>query len=523
VLFTGGMNLEIISDIPENHGLSSKALLEFFAQMEQLNLDVNSFMLLQDGKATAQFWRKPYRRECIQLLFSLSKSFTSIAVGIAWDNGFMDLQDKVISFFPDKLPETISSNLEKMTIHHLLSMNTGHHDNIYGILAKEEDWVKTFLSLEVLHEPGTYYLYNTHATYMLSAILERITCQDLIGFLMPRLFGPLGIPKPSWETCPKGIVAGGMGLSINTESIAKFGQMLLNKGIYNGKRIISEKYLDLATREQSDNRRNDDKIDSAQGYGYQFHLCRRGAFRGDGAFGQLCFVAPKENIVIAATSSFKNMKQLQTLLDLINKYIIDKLDKDSFQCLDDHNALELQLSSIMSPFSELQPLPDDIRNINNLSFDMDENPHNLEKLNFYMKGEQLEVELYYEDESNNKFFPFNITQPVHFQDVFTKDLSHHRQEVVTYVSWLDKNAVKLTLVYIETPYVVTYTLRFEYHFLHLQFNMNVSFSPIKEFKVSGKQLMKSLIPKDGNDSETIRRSRLQVKQSGACCANEQDC
>jgi CubicO group peptidase (beta-lactamase class C family) len=356
------MNLEIISDIPENHGLSSKALLEFFAQMEQLNLDVNSFMLLQDGKATAQFWRKPYRRECIQLLFSLSKSFTSIAVGIAWDNGFMDLQDKVISFFPDKLPETISSNLEKMTIHHLLSMNTGHHDNIYGILAKEEDWVKTFLSLEVLHEPGTYYLYNTHATYMLSAILERITCQDLIGFLMPRLFGPLGIPKPSWETCPKGIVAGGMGLSINTESIAKFGQMLLNKGIYNGKRIISEKYLDLATREQSDNRRNDDKIDSAQGYGYQFHLCRRGAFRGDGAFGQLCFVAPKENIVIAATSSFKNMKQLQTLLDLINKYIIDKLDKDSFQCLDDHNALELQLSSIMSPFSELQPLPDDIRN-----------------------------------------------------------------------------------------------------------------------------------------------------------------
>lgn len=147
--------MEIISDIPENHGLSSKALVDFFTRMEESDLQINSFMLLQDGKATAQFWREPYRKDKVQLLYSLSKSVTSIAVGIAWDNGFLDLQDKVISFFPDKLPETVSGNLEKLTIHHLLSMSTGHQDNIYSTVAVEEDWVRTFLSLDILNDPGS--------------------------------------------------------------------------------------------------------------------------------------------------------------------------------------------------------------------------------------------------------------------------------------------------------------------------------------------------------------------------------
>lgn len=482
--------MEILSDIPENHGLSSKALMDFFTRMVQLDLQVNSLMLLQDGKATAQFWREPYRRDSVQLLYSLSKSVTSIAVGIAWENGFLDLQDKVISFFPDKLPEKVSVNLEKLTIHHLLSMSTGHQDNIYSTVAAEEDWVKTFLSLDILNDPGIYYLYNTHATYMLSAIIERATGQDLVGFLMPRLFEPLGIAKPSWETCPKGIIAGGMGLSLTTESVAKFGQMLLNKGTYNNQRIVSEKYIALATMEQSDNRSTTDRIDSAQGYGYQFHLCRRGAFRGDGAFGQLCFVAPKENIVIAATSSFKSMNQLQTLLDLVYEYIIDNLNNATIPIVDnDASILEQQLSSMKSSFADSQLLLDDIFDINNDSYEMDDNPHKLNKISFYRSGELLEVEFCYEDEGNNKIVPFNLFQPVHTHDIFVKDLRQHRQQVITYATWLDQITLKLTMVYIETPYVVTYTLRFLNQSLYLHYNWNLSFSPIKEFEVMGKQLL----------------------------------
>jgi hypothetical protein len=477
--------LDLLTDIPENHGLSSKALLEFLSQVEFLNLEVNSFVLLQNGRATAQFWRNPYRRDCQQVLFSLSKSFTSIAVGIAWDEGVLDLQDKVISFFPDKLPESISLNLGKMTIHHLLSMNTGHHDNIYGSVVKEKDWVKAFLSLEVMHEPGSHYLYNTHATYMLSAIIQQATGLDLVDFLMPRLFQPLGIPRPSWETCPKGIIAGGMGLNLTTQSIAKFGQLLLNKGTYNGRRIVSEQYINLATIEQSDNRKPEAKIDSAQGYGYQIHLCRQGCFRGDGAFGQLCFVAPKENLVIAATSSFESMEPLQTLLNLIYKYIIGRLGKVVSDYVD-KNELQKKLASMVHSVPLFHPISFEIPHVNN-SFIMDENPLNIEKLTFSFKEQQFELELQYANEKRESHLSFDFTRPVYFRDLFTKDLADHEQEVVGYAFWMELNTLQLMMYYIETPYKVTYIVTFNDTEIELKFNQNVSFG-ITEFTTRGSLL-----------------------------------
>jgi len=156
---------------------------------------------------TACMRRIPYRPDCPQLLYSLSKSFTSIAVSMAADNGYFHLDDPVIRFFPERCPETISDNLARMTIHHLLSMSTGHRSNIYNAVVSEKDWVKAFLSLEVECEPGTYYSYNTPASYMLSAIIWKATGQHLVDFLMPRLFDPLGIKRPVWETCPMGITA----------------------------------------------------------------------------------------------------------------------------------------------------------------------------------------------------------------------------------------------------------------------------------------------------------------------------
>jgi Beta-lactamase len=478
--------VEIPIDIPENHRLSSKALLDFFMRIEQLNLDVNSFMLLQDGKITAQFWRTPYRKDCPQLLYSLSKSFTSIAVGIAWDHGFLNLDDKVISFFPDKLPNNISPNLAKMTVHHLLSMNAGHHDNIYAAIAKEQDWVKTFLSLDVEHEPGSYYRYSTHSTYMLSAIIEQATGQNMVDFLMPRLFEPLGIPRPSWEICPMGITGGGMGLSLSTESVAKFGLMLLNNGVYEGKRIVSEQYIKLATTEQSDNRTGAERIDSAQGYGYQFHLCRRGCYRGDGGFGQLCFVAPQENIVIVATSGFKNMKPLQTLLDLIFEHIFDQIDNSDSTCPEDNIELQKLLSEMSYPIPAIQPIPEDIPDLNNRCYIVDDNPHGLKKIKFKSKDERLELHVFYGDKRDN-MLPFDFTKSMRSYDVFNKDLSMHKQEVVTYAAWQDKHTLLLTLFYIETPYIVTYTITFKDASVDFQFNINVSLN-IPEYKVNGVEM-----------------------------------
>lgn len=480
------MNIAIENGFPENHGLSSKSVLRCMEQIERLNLAVNSFMLLQDGKTTARFWRKPYREDCQQLLFSLSKSFTSIAIGIAWDNGYLDLHDRVTSFFPEKLPEIVPVNLASMTIHHLLSMNTGHRENIYNDVVSRRDWVKAFLSLDVEHEPGSHYRYSTPATYMLSAIVERATGENMFQFLTQRLFEPLGIPHPSWETCPLGIVAGGMGLSITTEAIARFGQMLLDKGVYGGKRIVSQAYIELATREQSDNRQDEDKIDWAQGYGYQFFLCRRGCFMGNGAFGQLCFVAPEQRIVIAATSSFTSMKQLQTLLDVIFEHIIDRVNRDSPLRLEDNYVLEQHLADRTYGHLALQPIPEDIPNLQRVSYIMDDNPHHVQTIHLSLIGEELEFQLVQGD-GGRKLYLFDFTKPVHIQDVFIKDLALHRQEVVTSAIWQDRTTLELTLSYIETPYVVTYTIIFKDKdkAIELQFRINVSFH-MEPYSVTGK-------------------------------------
>ncbi|MGG1877114.1 serine hydrolase [Paenibacillus cisolokensis] len=478
--------MALITDIPENHRLSSQALIEFVNRLEQLQLEVNSFVLLQGGKATAQFWRPPYRRDTPQLLFSLSKSFTAIAVGIASDEGFLNLDDPVISFFPDQCPDVISPNLAKMTVHHLLSMNAGHHDNIYDQVAKEQDWVTAYLALDVEHEPGTHYRYSTHSTYMLSAIIKQATGQDMMDYLMPRLFEPLGIQHPVWETCPLGITAGGMGLSMTTEDIAKFGLMLANRGVYAGKRVVSERFLELATTEQSDNRAGAVRIDSAQGYGYQFHICRRGCYRGDGGFGQLCFVAPKENIVIAATSSFKSMQPLQTLLDLIYAYIIDRLDSGVSYNPQTHAELQHRLAHLRSRVPAPQPVPVRLPLVHASRYLMDDNPRGLRTVAFYLKeAQQLELVMTYADEPDH-VLPFDYSGPMHTQDVFHKDLALHRQEVVTYAVWQNENTLQLTLFYIETPYVVTYMMTFlDGGGMDLEFHINVSMN-IAGYRVRGR-------------------------------------
>ncbi|GAA3409447.1 serine hydrolase domain-containing protein [Paenibacillus hodogayensis] len=478
----------LVREFPEHHGLSSKALSRFFDRVEQNKLQVNSFMLLQDGQVTAQMWRAPYRPNCPQLLYSLSKSVTSIAVGIAADNGYVHLDDPVNHFFPEQCPEHISENLEKMKIHHLLSMNTGHHSNIYNAVTGEKDWVRSFLSLEVECEPGSYYSYNTPATYMLSAIIQQATGQQLVDFLMPRLFEPLGIDRPVWETCPMGIVAGGMGLSLTTEGVAKFGQMLLDKGKYEGKTIVSEAYMALATREQSDNRQGAKRIDWAQGYGYQFHLCRKGCFRGDGSNGQLCFVAPEQRIVIAATSAFPHMDQLQTFLDLIYEHIIDELDSSQtvLPLTADSVALRQLLADMAYPVPVARPIPDNAADLDGRLYRIGDNPEKLHKLGFARIGERLEVRFCYE-ESENRVLEFDFRSPVHVHDSHVKDLAIHRQEAVTYAAWHDNMTLKLTLLYIETPYCVSYTLHFTAGGIKLHFHKNVSMT-FREYQVTGHQI-----------------------------------
>jgi CubicO group peptidase (beta-lactamase class C family) len=296
---------------PEAQGVSSSALLAFIEAADKTIDSFHSFMLVRHGQVVAEGWWAPYHAEAPHALYSLSKSFTSTAVGLAIAEGKLSLDDEVLKFFPDDAPKTPGNNLKAMRISDLLRMSTGHQTE--PPRASDEPWTKTFLAHAVPFKPGTHFLYNTSGTYMLSAIVQKATGQTVLEYLKPRLFEPLGIENPTWQTSPQGVSAGGFGLSIRTEDVAKFGQLYLQNGIWHGKQLVPAAWVAAATARQTSNGSNP-KGDWDQGYGYQFWRCRNGAYRGDGAFGQYCIVMPEQDAVIAITSGVKDM---QAVLNLV--------------------------------------------------------------------------------------------------------------------------------------------------------------------------------------------------------------
>lgn len=312
------------------------AMENYYAAINQAGQDIHSVMVLQHGKVLAEKWMSEGKENEPHVLNSVSKTFTSTAVGLAISEGKLNLTDKVISFFPDKLPKTVSENLAAMTVRDLLTMNCGHDSELPRENRRADlDWVETFLAYPVEHQPGTFYCYNSIGTYMLSAIVQKVTGEKVVDYLTPRLFEPLGIEKPRWDESPQGINTGGWGLYLKTEDLAKMGQLLLQKGKWNGIQIVPEKWVDEASSYQVPSvpamvkPQDAEKMgltketsDWVQGYGYQMWRCRHNAFRADGANGQYIIVMPEEDAVIVVTA---NLQDMQAEINLIWDNILPAL------------------------------------------------------------------------------------------------------------------------------------------------------------------------------------------------------
>jgi CubicO group peptidase (beta-lactamase class C family) len=308
ILCARGANMPLPRSTPEAQGISSQAIRDYFAAADKLNT-LHSFMLVRHGHVIAEAWWKPEAPDKPHLLHSLSKSFNSTAVGLAIAEGKLSLDDPVLKFFPADAPAEVSDNLKAMKVRDLLTMTCGHDTEPKAVGGAPS--VKQFLAHPVLHPPGTHFQYNTMGSYTLSAIVTKVTGQTTLEFLKPRLFEPLGIENPEWDASPEGYSLGGYGLKLCTEDIAKFGQLYLQKGKWNGRQLIPEKWVEQATSKQVPNDGESHSkigIDWVQGYGFQFWRCTHNAFRGDGANGQLCVVIPDKDAVIAITADTGNFQ-----------------------------------------------------------------------------------------------------------------------------------------------------------------------------------------------------------------------
>jgi CubicO group peptidase (beta-lactamase class C family) len=306
---------------PESQGVDPAGILAFLDDLESApDIEMHSLMIIRHGQVVAEGWWSPYLPEQAHLLYSLSKSFTSTAAAFAIAEGLLDLDATVLSYFPELDREITDRRSRSILVRHVAAMASGHiEETIERTLALDPvEPVRGFLLIPPDREPGSVFAYNQPCTYTLAAILQRLTGQTLIEYLRPRLFDPLGIGQAGWQQDAAGRDIGFTGLHATTDAIGRLGLLYLQRGVWNGQRLLSEQWVADATRVQVETRvgmedPNEAKPDWQQGYGFQFWMARAG-YRGDGAYGQFCVVLPEQDAVIATTAGTENM---QGILDAV--------------------------------------------------------------------------------------------------------------------------------------------------------------------------------------------------------------
>lgn len=251
------------------------------------------------------------------------------------------------------------------------------------------------VSLPVEYQPGTWFVYNTGATYMLSAIITQLTGETLLDYLRPRLFDPLGITNPTWESDPRGLSIGGAGLHIKTEEIANFGQMYLQKGMWQGKRLLTEAWVAEATKATSDNSNTQTNPDWTVGYGYQFWRCQHNGYRGDGAFGQYCIVLPEQDSVLVMISGVQDM---QAVLNKVWAYLLPAMQPNALPAdLPAYSQLCDKLASLTLPLAQGKPSSPKAGQWSGKSYMLESNELTLENVAIYFGDEQSTLILHNEE------------------------------------------------------------------------------------------------------------------------------
>ena len=311
---------------PESQGVPSEAILKFIDGCEK-TFDagdlgaMHGFVIVRHGKVIAEGSWKPFDTlNETHMLYSHSKSFTSSAIGLLADRGKIDLDERIVDIFSNEVPAKVSENLAQLRVRDLLTMNVGKKDHL---LRDGGDWVKEFLSKDFFRKPGTGFKYDSDATYMLAAIVEKKSGMKMMDYLQKNMFDQIGITK-AWTTCsPQGIPCGGWGMNMTTRELARFGQLYLNRGRWDGKRVLSSDWVSLATTRQTWSgwqnvgvKALGEGTDWEQGYGFQFWRCRHGAYRADGAGGQYTVVIPEKDMVVSAHAGLGDFpKELDLIWD----------------------------------------------------------------------------------------------------------------------------------------------------------------------------------------------------------------
>lgn len=444
---------------PECCGISSKHIIDFIEALCRCpeNQETHSFLLLRHGKLVCEGYFEPYSRETEHSVFSVSKSFTSIAIGFLFEEGMLDIHDYIYTYFPELIKDDINKENLKIRIHDLLCMSFGQQGSAVHDTAKRKDisdaMLYDFFYRNKDIECGEEFRYDSYGTYMLSALVKKITGMNVVEYLMPRLFEPLDIKKPYYVKDELGINIGYSGMRLKARDLAKVGFCYLNGGKWNGIQVIPENWVKLASQKHISTENCGTGIDWQQGYCYQFWKGRYNTTRLCGAYGQMCVIMPDYDAVLVVNSGYDNDK-LGYILESFYENIMFKMqdkplpeDKESFE------KLEKILSElcITYKFSEMSPIAGIISG----------NTYEIPKKGIYKAvrfdfgKDEVDVTLI-SDERNFEFKAgfsepvFGKTESTHFSTPEKEDNS----ETVATAVWNTKKDLEITLRLIGTPCIV---------------------------------------------------------------------
>ncbi|HUI72915.1 MAG TPA: serine hydrolase, partial [Spirochaetia bacterium] len=468
---------------PEAQGIPSAKLLAFVDTLDRTIVEPHGFVLLRHGSIVAKGWWSPHSENLPHMLFSLTKSFVSTAVGFAVFEGRLSIDDSVTSFFPDKLSSRISRNLAAMRVRDLLTMSTGHATDPTPSATRrgDGDWVKGFFAAPVTLEPGVQFLYNSAASHVLSALVQKVTGQTLMNYLTPRLFAPLGIHPESWETDPHGITIGGWGLMLRTEEVARFGQLLLQRGAWNGQQVLPSAWVMQASSSQVSNRgpgASEPEHDWNQGYGFQFWRCRHGCYRGDGAFGQFCIVFPEQDAVLAMNNG---VAEMHTVLNAVWDKLLPAFEPAMLpEDPDAQSALRDRLSSLglsAPPATSVSPVAP---RINGVAYRMEPNETGIDTLSVETSAHGCTLCI---RERKKRVRAECAYEGWHLGD--SSIFGRETQPLAGHAAWIQPDTLRLTLRKYVTPFVVTFDLAFKTDQVVVKPRMNVNLGPTEFPSVRG--------------------------------------
>lgn len=465
---------------PEEEGVSSEGLLEFIEAVEkEPKITLHSFMLLRHGKIVAEGSWSPYNCVNKHTLYSVTKSFTATAVGLCIAEGAFSLDEKVITFFPDDVPETISPNLAEMTVRHLLMMAPGYSSepNLTG----EGNWVKAILAHPVTHKPGTTLFYNNTGPFLLSAIVQKVTGQKLEDYLTPRLFLPMGITETDWEYNPQKINIGGWGLRVSVESMAKLGQLYLQKGMWNGRQLLPAEWVAQATAIQNKHLpqwlkpgADTSADDYAQGYGFLFWHNRHNSYRASGALGQFIIVMPEHDAVLAVTAG-STLPQKE--LDLIWEYLLPAFKTNPLpQNEEALNRLETKLSGLELPLPERKTGSKMAKLVTGVAYAIEPNDKGIEEVVFLISHDRCKflmktnTERHEMNFGNNEWLWSDTARPGPYAVSWPTLNWPSLYKVAGVYRWKYADTMEMVLHYIEGTHPQTYICEFEKDLVTIKVN-----------------------------------------------------